>query len=73
MVNHFGTVHRAKTGCIREVIIDVNDIAAKTCFTVPSLSERSSKMRSHSSGMSALTWHGHRSFNACFLFSGSGS
>lgn len=35
---------------------------------VPSSSKRSWKMRSHSSGMSALTWQGQRSFKACLLF-----
>lgn len=39
----------------------------------PSSSESSSNILSHSWGMSALTWQGQRSFNAFFLFLGSGS
>ena len=39
----------------------------------PSSSNSSSNILSHSCGMSALTWHGQRSFNAFFLFLGSGS
>ena len=42
-------------------------------LTIPSSSFSNSKILSHSSGTSARTWHGQRSFSAALRFRGSGS